>query len=246
MTIEVSVANKSAFAGLRVGLGVAHIPAASAPLALVHHMDHLLLDRDAAWPALQPDVVLQLGGRLTSKRLGQFLEWAALGDIARCATRPCTSPWPAVHIYDLNCVWVNYPNECSIPPRTAKSFGERNFVTCGAPEHRTAFLLSRRMQAISSCSKVLNEVAGSRPAMRWMYADGGVQRHDQAHLVTDRITTDLPALARQVAQSAAEVPTISSGNITEEAHQAQVSITSLLCTATSAVQHGVATLRSEP
>lgn len=46
-------------------------------------MDHLLLDRDTAWPALKPDVVLQLGGRLTSKRLSQFLEWAALGDANR-------------------------------------------------------------------------------------------------------------------------------------------------------------------
>eukprot|EP00887_Chlorella_sp_A99_P005642 scaffold1.g5642.t1 len=47
------------------------------PPAVVHHMDHLLLDRQH-WPALRPDVVLQLGGRLTSKRLSQFLEWACL------------------------------------------------------------------------------------------------------------------------------------------------------------------------
>ena len=58
--------------------------AESAPApCLVRHMDHLLLDRDTAWRALQPDVVLQLGGRLTSKRLSQFLEWAALGDAGR-------------------------------------------------------------------------------------------------------------------------------------------------------------------
>ena len=62
----------------------------------------------------------------------------------------------------------------------------------------------------------------SRPATRWMYADGGLQRHDQAHLVSDRITTDLPALARQVAQSAAEAPTIGSSNISKQ-DQAQVS-----------------------
>ena len=47
-------------------------------------MDHILLDRAAAWPAVQPDVVLQLGGRLTSKRLQQFLEWSAIGT-GRCA-----------------------------------------------------------------------------------------------------------------------------------------------------------------
>ncbi len=46
-------------------------------VALVHHFDHLLLDKDALWPALRPDVVLQLGGRLVSKRAAQFLEWAA-------------------------------------------------------------------------------------------------------------------------------------------------------------------------
>ncbi len=37
-----------------------------------------------------------------------------------------------------------------------------------------------------------------------MYADAGVQRYDGAHLVTDRITTDLPSLAREVAKSTAE------------------------------------------
>ena len=92
--------------GLRVGLGRARVSGASAPHALVHHMDHLLLDRATAWPALQPDVVLQLGGRLTSKRLGQFLEWAALGDAARCATHARTSLWPAMQTDELDCVWL--------------------------------------------------------------------------------------------------------------------------------------------
>lgn len=71
------------FVGLRVGLGEApgaSITAYPAAPVLVRHMDHLLLDREELWPALQPDVVLQLGGRLTSKRLAQFLEWAALGE----------------------------------------------------------------------------------------------------------------------------------------------------------------------
>ena len=44
---------------------------------VLRNFDHLLLDRQQAWPALRPDVVLQLGGRLTSKRAAQFLEWAA-------------------------------------------------------------------------------------------------------------------------------------------------------------------------
>ncbi|EIE27179.1 Thiamin diphosphate-binding protein, partial [Coccomyxa subellipsoidea C-169] len=58
-------------AGLRVGAS------GRSDVALVHHFDHLLLDKDALWPALRPDVVLQLGGRLVSKRAAQFLEWAA-------------------------------------------------------------------------------------------------------------------------------------------------------------------------
>lgn len=46
-------------------------------MALIHQFDHLLLDREEVWPALRPDVVLQLGCRLVSKRAAQFLEWAA-------------------------------------------------------------------------------------------------------------------------------------------------------------------------
>ncbi|KAI8463273.1 MAG: thiamine diphosphate-binding protein, partial [Monoraphidium minutum] len=47
---------------------------------LVSHMDHLLLGGKEWWGALRPDVVLQVGPRLTSKRLNQFLEWCALAD----------------------------------------------------------------------------------------------------------------------------------------------------------------------
>jgi isochorismate synthase/2-succinyl-5-enolpyruvyl-6-hydroxy-3-cyclohexene-1-carboxylate synthase/2-succinyl-6-hydroxy-2,4-cyclohexadiene-1-carboxylate synthase/O-succinylbenzoate synthase len=43
--------------------------------AVVHHFDHLLLLDRASWRQLRPDVVLQLGGHLTSKRVSQFLEW---------------------------------------------------------------------------------------------------------------------------------------------------------------------------
>ena len=61
-------------AGLRVGTGVGR----QGP-QLLHHFDHLLLDAEEAWPALAPDVVLQLGARLTSKRAAHFLEWAVQG-----------------------------------------------------------------------------------------------------------------------------------------------------------------------
>lgn len=92
---------------MRVGAA----PAPGCPPVL-HHFDHLLLDAPAGAPppagdrardpgaknpkpdaealrgALRPDAVLQLGGRLTSKRAQAFLEWAALPDAAsgRCAS----------------------------------------------------------------------------------------------------------------------------------------------------------------
>lgn len=48
-------------------------------LSVLHHFDQVLLDK-ASWAALKPDVVLQLGSHLVSKRTTQFLEWAALDD----------------------------------------------------------------------------------------------------------------------------------------------------------------------
>ncbi len=79
-----------------------------------------------------------------------------------------------------------------------------------------------------------------------MYADGGLQRHDQAHLVSDRITTDLPALARQVAETAAQAPTIGSGDISTQHHQAQVSSISPPRIAVLASQHACLKLWSGP
>ncbi len=34
---------------------------------------------------MRPDVILQLGGRITSKRTSQFLEWAAQPSESRCS-----------------------------------------------------------------------------------------------------------------------------------------------------------------
>lgn len=57
--------------GLKVGgTDQAHVK-------VINHFDLLLLNRQSVWPAIQPDAILQLGGRLTSKRAYQFLEWAA-------------------------------------------------------------------------------------------------------------------------------------------------------------------------
>lgn len=40
---------------------------------MIFYADHVLVDREEIWTALKPDAVLQLGGHLTSKRLGAFL-----------------------------------------------------------------------------------------------------------------------------------------------------------------------------
>ena len=58
-------------AGLRVGGASTALP------GHIRHLDHMLLDRTHVWPAARPDVTLQLGRRLVSKRTSQFLEWAA-------------------------------------------------------------------------------------------------------------------------------------------------------------------------
>lgn len=62
---------------------------------LLHHADHVLLDKEGLWPALQPDVVLQLGGRLTSKRTAQFLEWSSS---ARPDQAGCANFWVLVYM----------------------------------------------------------------------------------------------------------------------------------------------------
>lgn len=57
------------------------VPSSPAPgMALVSHMDHLLLGNKEWWSQLAPDVILQLGPHLTSKRLAQFMDWCALGE----------------------------------------------------------------------------------------------------------------------------------------------------------------------
>lgn len=85
----VCIALELCAAGLRLGGAGGGNADASSPL--IAHMDHLLLlgrkedlgYEGLGWRALAPDCVLQLGGHLTSKRLGQFLDWAALGSADR-------------------------------------------------------------------------------------------------------------------------------------------------------------------
>ena len=65
--------------GLHAGLRMGVSEMSSKEHAILHQFDQMLLDK-AAWPALKPDVVLQLGNHLVSKRVLQFLEWSALED----------------------------------------------------------------------------------------------------------------------------------------------------------------------
>lgn len=52
---------------------------------MLDHFDHVLLLEEAAWAALVPDVCIVLGSHLTSKRLGRFIEYCALGGQSGCA-----------------------------------------------------------------------------------------------------------------------------------------------------------------
>lgn len=60
------------------GLRVVGRSGAVGPLVL-QHTDHVLLGGKAVWRALRPDVVLDVGCHLVSKRLAQFLEWCTVG-----------------------------------------------------------------------------------------------------------------------------------------------------------------------
>lgn len=46
-------------------------------LNLINYMDHILLDREI-WEKIQPEMILHLGSRLTSKRLAAFIEYTTL------------------------------------------------------------------------------------------------------------------------------------------------------------------------
>ena len=78
--------------GLRIGAPPPAPPSSlgqPGQLCVIHHLDHLLLgggpEGGGWWDELRPDVVLQLGPHLTSKRVSTFLEWA-------CQERPAHEP----------------------------------------------------------------------------------------------------------------------------------------------------------
>lgn len=63
--------------GLR--LGVLHQAGRENGHYLLNCFDHMLLCDTKFWHEIKPDVVLQIGGHLTSKRIAQFMEWCSLG-----------------------------------------------------------------------------------------------------------------------------------------------------------------------
>jgi isochorismate synthase/2-succinyl-5-enolpyruvyl-6-hydroxy-3-cyclohexene-1-carboxylate synthase/2-succinyl-6-hydroxy-2,4-cyclohexadiene-1-carboxylate synthase/O-succinylbenzoate synthase len=75
--------------GIKIGAPPLH----EAPLKLISHFDHLLLD-SSHWKVLKPDVVLQVGGHVTSKRVAQFLEWCCCEDtVSTAGTQSATTSW---------------------------------------------------------------------------------------------------------------------------------------------------------
>ncbi len=58
-------------AGLAVGA------AKQQGVTVISHSDLLLLDKEGSWPSLCPEVMLQLGGRITSKLMSQFMDWSS-------------------------------------------------------------------------------------------------------------------------------------------------------------------------
>jgi isochorismate synthase/2-succinyl-5-enolpyruvyl-6-hydroxy-3-cyclohexene-1-carboxylate synthase/2-succinyl-6-hydroxy-2,4-cyclohexadiene-1-carboxylate synthase/O-succinylbenzoate synthase len=85
------------------GLRIGSAPPAGSPAALLTHFDHVLLEKNV-WGDVAPDVVLQLGGRLTSKRVAQFVESCCLGQTRSAgsnhgtdhAQAGCVTEWVSV------------------------------------------------------------------------------------------------------------------------------------------------------
>ncbi|GAB4817906.1 hypothetical protein N2152v2_004952 [Parachlorella kessleri] len=114
--------------GLRAG-----VQEADPSLAVIHHMDHLLLGGEEHWQALRPDVVLQLGGHLTSKRLCNFLEWCALPSSSSSTLNGSSSSSDS--------------NSSQGPPHEGPTPTVWVFVDRQAQRHDQSWLLSHRVEA---------------------------------------------------------------------------------------------------
>ena len=94
-------------AGVRIG--GASVPNGS--FKLINHFDQMLLSR-AHWKFMKPCSILHLGGRLTSKRLSEFLAWSVLDEHAGApasymVVRQARSRYDPLHT-------VKYRLECSV------------------------------------------------------------------------------------------------------------------------------------
>jgi isochorismate synthase/2-succinyl-5-enolpyruvyl-6-hydroxy-3-cyclohexene-1-carboxylate synthase/2-succinyl-6-hydroxy-2,4-cyclohexadiene-1-carboxylate synthase/O-succinylbenzoate synthase len=72
--------------GLRIGAQhhSCHAATPSTAMVVMSHFDHVLLgDQESCWPVLVPQVILQFGGYITSKRIVQFMEWSCLHENAK-------------------------------------------------------------------------------------------------------------------------------------------------------------------
>jgi 2-succinyl-5-enolpyruvyl-6-hydroxy-3-cyclohexene-1-carboxylate synthase len=92
-----------------VRIGGASVP--SGNFKLINHFDQMLLSRNH-WKHMKPCSILHLGGRLTSKRLSEFLAWSVLDENTGApakymVVRQARSRYDPFHI-------VKYRLECSI------------------------------------------------------------------------------------------------------------------------------------
>ena len=65
------------------------------------HMDTVLLAKQELWEKLKPEIIIQFGGRLTSKRTQQFLEWSANHRQATLNPKHSLSLLPALWVEKL-------------------------------------------------------------------------------------------------------------------------------------------------
>lgn len=74
------------FADLLAGVRIGSASVPGGEFKLINHFDQMLLSREH-WEQMKPCSILHLGGRLTSKRLSEFLAWAVLEEQTKAPTK---------------------------------------------------------------------------------------------------------------------------------------------------------------
>ncbi len=192
--------------GLRVGGTAGGASAASAspasvphphpahpPLPLVHHMDHLLLGDKGWWRRLRPDVVLQLGPHLTSKRIGQFMVRPSGSALLPSQTEcPCVQQVQSVLTFIG--IWPPCLADDKLYPKGVC------LLTCSSAQDWVA---------------LGEEGPGGAPPAPWVYVAPHTLRHDPSHLVSHRAVMGIAqfrdAVAAHVAAAAAGTDTCRGG-----------------------------------